>query len=127
MDRELVQKQGVFFSQVVIVLGFVQLVAGSIALVVIGNQAEDCGSGYFACDKPLLPYALGALIPNLLISSLLISFGCYIHIRLREIGQSPSTPESSREADSLGKDSKPNEQTGTSATGLSHPWENLRG
>ena len=80
---------GIFFSKIVVVLGFAQLALGTIGLIIIGNQTvERCYTSFFGsefCDdtKPFLGYALGAIIPNLLISSLLIAFGCYISVKLQ--------------------------------------------
>ena len=83
------RESGIFFSKVVVILGFVQLALGTIGLIIVGNQTvEDCYESWFGttrCDDttPFLGYALAAIIPNLLISSLLIAFGCYINVKLQ--------------------------------------------
>lgn len=68
---------GQFFGQVVVVVGFLQLTVGTIGLIVWSREEYVAGLVFLA-----------ALISNLLVSSLFISCGAYISLRLNQIPDS---------------------------------------
>ena len=72
------KETGKFFAAVVVGLGCLQLIIGTIGLLVWGREWD---SDY---ERPNLSTAMYALVPNLLVSSLLVAFGAYIYVRLSD-------------------------------------------
>lgn len=84
---------GQFFARIVVGIGYLQLIFGTIGLIIWGNE-ESTTEGWFfdTTEKPNLPFALAALIPNLFVSSLFISFGAYIYMRLDQMPELTKKP-----------------------------------
>lgn len=74
-------EQGILFSKVVVVIGFVTMISGTLGALWAG---ADLGPDIFG-DSIALGVAF--VVSNVLTSSLLFSIGAYIHERLLEVGR----------------------------------------
>lgn len=81
---------GNFFAKLVVGIGLLQLIAGTIGLLVWGMEETRVDGGWLFADsyeRPNLPFALAAIVSNVFVSSLCILLGVYIYERLSEMGR----------------------------------------